>query len=184
MNTYDKLALSDRPQLYVSAPEITDKSGTAAYPLDNNNLSPIGQPIILGNEFSFLMNDSNTLDVIGNPIFFNQSSTFECVIYVAHPEEEVAILTDDSNQNSLLITPEGITLKLFFDNAGSTYASTATVDIKNWDSKLYITLNMTEAQATLVVNGIAASISYTDSIVTSSDIKIGGGYDGYQWLMD
>lgn len=184
MNTYDKLAMSNKPELYLSAPDTIDKSGASLFTLDNNNLSGIGQPIVYGNEFSFIMSSSTTVDVVGNPIFFNDSTTFECVIFASRPEQEVPIIIDDDSQNALLITPDGITLKLFFNNTNSTYATTATVDIKDWASKFYIIVNITKTQTTLTVNESSTILNYSDQIVDSSNITIGGGYSDYEWLMD
>ncbi|MFY3742262.1 MAG: hypothetical protein HMLIMOIP_002731, partial [Candidatus Nitrosomirales archaeon] len=152
MSTFDKVALSDRPRLYVSAPDITDKSGVSSYSLDNNNLDPIGQPIIFGSDSSFIMDDTRTVDVVGNPIFFNDTASFECVIFAGRPEQDTAILIDDLDNNALFITPDGITLKLFFESLTSTYAKTTTVEIKDWSKKFHIILNITSSQATLTVN--------------------------------
>lgn len=184
MSTYDKIAFGSRPTLYLSAPEITDKSGTSDFALTDNDLSPIGQPIIFGSEFSFNITDSTTVDVTGNPIFFNDTATFECVIYAGRPTESVPILIDDDSKNAILITPTGITLKLFFESLTSVYSKTATVRIKDWNKKLYIVVTITASQATLQVNGISEILSYQDTIVNSTDITIGGGYTDYFYLLD
>jgi hypothetical protein len=184
MSTFDKIAFGDRPKLYLSAPDTVDKSGTGAFSLSSNNLSPIGQPVIYGSEFSFLMTDSTTVDVVGNPIFFSDKTSFECVIFAGRPTEDVSILVDDDGQNALLITPDGITLKLFFENLLSTYSKTTTVNIKDWNKKLYIVVTITATQATLSVNGVGSILTYQDSILDSSNITIGGGYSGYKYLVD
>jgi hypothetical protein len=182
MSTYDKVAFGDRPVLYLSAPDTTDKSG-GSYALSNNDLSPTGQPIIYGSEFSFVMDDAKTVDVTGNPLFFNATSTFECVIVAREPVDDIPIVIDDDNQNALYITSEGITLKLFFDSELSTYTKSITVPVYNWDVKLYIVLAVTNSQATLSVNGQAEVLTYTDTVINSTNIKIGGGTD-YQYLID
>jgi hypothetical protein len=184
MNTYDKIALSNKPSLYLSAPEITDKSGTGLFPLSNNNLSATGQPIVYGNDSSYVVGSGTTVDITGNPLFFNDRATFECVLVASRPTEQVSIVIDDDNQNTLAIDPEGITIKLFFESLLSTYAQTATVPIKDWNKKLYIVLTITETQATLSVNGESQIINYTDNIVSSTNVVIGGGYSGYTYLMD
>src|ERR1044072_6963177 len=184
MSNYDKIVFGDRPTLYLSAPDITDKSGTSNFSLSNNNLSVTGQPIIYGSEFSYLGDADKTVDVTGNPLFFNDTASLECVIYAGRPEEDVPIIIDDNSQNALLITSEGITLKLFFDNALSTYSQAASVRIKDWNKKLYIIVTITNNQATLSVNGKSAILTYVDTIVESSNVIIGGGYTGYKYLMD
>lgn len=184
MSTYDQIAFGSRPRLYLSAPDITDKSGVGDFPLSNNNLSPTGQPIIFGSEFSFHMSDATTVDVIGNPVFFNDTATLECLIYAGRPTEDVPIIIDSDSQNALLITPDGITLKLFFENLLSTYSQTATVPVKDWNKKLYIIVSITASQATLSVNNSSDILTYKDTIVPSSDITIGGGYSGYKYLLD
>jgi hypothetical protein len=184
MSTYDKVAFNNRPVLYLSAPDITDKSGTGDFPLSNNDLSPTGQPIIFGSEFSFDISNSATVDVTGNPLFFSDTATFECVIVAGRPTEDVSILIDDNAQNALLVTPDGVTLKLFFDNLLSTYSKTTTVNIKDWNKKLYIVVTITSTQATLSVNGSSNIITYQDTIVASDNITIGGGYSGYRYIMD
>lgn len=184
MNTYDKIALSNKPVLYLSAPEITDKSGTGTHVLSNNNLSPTGQPIIYGSEFSYLMDSTNTVDIAGNPLFFNDRATFECVLVADKPSEDVIIVVDDDNQNALYIGQDGITIKLFFDNLLSTYAQTATVEIKDWTKKFYVVLTITETQATLSVNDQSVILTYSDEIVSSTNLAIGGGYTGYTYLID
>lgn len=184
MNTYDQIALSNKPNLYLSAPETTDKSGTGAFALSNNDLSPVGQPIIYGHEFSYLMTDTTTVDITGNPLFFNDTATFECVVFVNRPTEETAILIDDDGQNCLLLTPDGITVKLFFQSLLSTYAQLATVPIKNWGKKLYIVLTITATQVTLSVNDQFVILNYSDSIVSSTNLVLGGGYTDYGYLID
>jgi hypothetical protein len=184
MSTYDNLAFSNRPRLYLSAPQTTDKSGTGAFPLSNNNLSATGQPIIFGNSLSFNISSTAKVDVTGNPLFFNTTATFECVIYASRPTQEVPIIIDSNAQNALLITPDGITLKLFFDNLLSTYSQSTTVKVKDWNKKLYILVTVTDSQATLSVNADSNMLSYKDAIVPSTNVTIGGGYSGYSYLMD
>lgn len=184
MSTYDKIAFGSRPRLYLSAPDTTDKSGIGDFALSNNDLSPVGQPIIFGSEFSFNMTDSTTVDVTGNPLFFNDTATFECVVYAGRPEEDVSLVIDSDSQNAILITPDGIVLKLFFDNLLSTYSRTASVDIKDWNKKLYIVVTITATQATLTVNGLSDIVTYKDTIVPSTNLTIGGGYSGYKYLVD
>lgn len=184
MSTYDKVAFSNRPSLYLSAPDTTDKSGVGDFTLSNNNLLPTGQPIIYGSEFSYFMNDTSTVDVAGNPLFFDDKATFECVVYAARPEEDVPIVIDDDTQNAIYITPSGITVKLFFENLLSTYSQSATVPVKDWNTKLYIMLTITSTQVTLSVNGDSTYISYTDNIIDSTNLIIGGGYSGYKYLID
>lgn len=184
MSTYDKIAFGNRPNLYLSAPDITDKSGVGSFALSNNNLSPIGQPIIFGSEFSFLVTDTTTVDITGNPLFFNSTASFECVVVAGRPTEDVPIVIDDDTQNALYITPEGFTLKLFFDNLLSTYAQIATVPVKDWSKKFYIVLTITATQATLSVNGQSEILTYTDTIVDSTNLVLGGGYTGYSYLLD
>lgn len=184
MNTYDKVALSDRPALYLSAPQTTDKSGTGDFALTSNNLSATGQPIIFGSEFSYFMDSTKTVNVTGNPLFFNDTATFECVIIAGEPTQDVPIVIDDDAQNAVLITSQGVTLKLFFDNALSTYSKSATVRVSDWNTKLYIIVTITNNQATLSVNGQSQILNYVDTIVGSSNVVIGGGYSGYKYLLD
>jgi len=183
MSRYDQLALSSRPKLYLSAPEATDKSGTSDFPLGVNNLSSEGQPIIFGNPSSFYMSDSTTVEITGNPLFFNNDSSFECVVVTNRPNDIVPILMDDNSQNAVLITPDGFTLKLFFENSTSTYSKTATVPVKNWDSKFHLLVTITDIQATLSVNGESSSVFYEDTIIDSSNIEVGGG-SGFSYLID
>jgi hypothetical protein len=184
MSTYDKIAFTSRPTLYLSTPDTIDKSGTGAFSLSSNNLSVTGQPIIFGSELSFVMSSTTTVDVVGNPIFFNDTATFECVIFASRPTQDVSILIDDDSQNSLLLTPDGVTLKLYFESLLSKYSRTTTVKVKDWNKKLYIVVSITSTQATLSVNGIGNILTYQDTIVNSSNVTIGGGYAGYKYLID
>jgi hypothetical protein len=184
MSNYDHAALLTRPTFYLSAPETTDKSGAALYDFTDNDLSAAGQPIIYKNTASFVMSDATNADIDGNPIFFNSTASFECVIVAKRPTEQVPILIDSDGMNALYIDPNGITVKLFFDNATSTYAKVATVRIKNWNVKMYVSLSISSTQAVISVNGQASILSYTDAIVVSSTITIGGGYTGYSYLID
>ena len=157
---YDQLAFSNRPTLYISAPDTTDKSGASLYALTSNNLSPVGQPIIYRNSASFLMNSSNTVDITGNPLFFNNDTAFECVIVASRPTEPVPILIDDDGLNAIYITESGIQLKLFFESYSSIYSKTIDMTTKDWDTKFYINVVISNGQATIVVNGQALSILY------------------------
>ncbi len=181
---YDQLAYSNRPTLYLSAPDITDKSGASMYALTSNNLSTVGQPIIYRNPGSFLMNTSNTVSITGNPLFFNNDTAFECVIIATRPTEPVPILIDDDGLNALYITESGIQLKLFLESYASVYSKTIDITIKNWDAKFYINVVISNGQATLVVNGESLNISYTDNPVASDNLILGGGYDDYFYLID
>lgn len=184
MNDYDKVALSNAPQLYLSAPEITDKSGAGLFVLSNNNLTPAGQPIIFGNTASFVMDDTKTVDITGNPLFFNDTASFECVVFAGRPVEDIPIIIDDDSQNALYITPDGFTIKLFFDNALSTYAQIATVSIKDWSKKFYVVLTISSTQATLSINGESVILSYQDTIINSTNLTLGGGSTDYSYLID
>lgn len=181
---YDQLAFSNKPTLYISAPDTTDKSGASLYALTSNNLSPQGQPIIYRNNSSFLMNSSNTVSVTGNPLFFNEDTAFECVIVATRPTEPVPVLLDDDQLNGLYIIESAIQLKLFFESYSSIYSKTIEIPVKNWDTKFYINVVISNGQATLVVNGESLSILYTDNVVSSTNLVIGGGYGSYFYLID
>lgn len=181
---YDQLAFSNRPTLYISAPDTTDKSGASLYALTSNNLNAAGQPIIYRNSASFLMNSTNTVAITGNPLFFNDDTTFECVVVATRPTEPVPILVDDDGLNALYITETGVQLKLFFETYSSIYSKTIDMTIKNWDAKFYINVVISNGQATLIVNSEASSMLYTDNVVVSNNLVLGGGYTGYFYLID
>lgn len=184
MSTFNQLVLSERPTLFLSAPTTTDQSGTSLYALSNNALVAGGQPIIYGNDSSFVMNSTNHVDIDGNPIFFNNNTSFECVIVASKPVTEIPIVVDVDALNGLFITAHGIELKLFFENLLSTYSTNVNLKIKDWAKKLYINVVIGATQATLTVNGKSEILTYTDSIVASDTVVVGGGVDEYQYLID
>lgn len=184
MSTYDQLSLSSRPVLYLSAPDITDKSGTGLFALANNNLDPTGQPIIYGNESSFYITDTTTVDIVGNPLFFVGNTALELVCVLPRPTEEVSIVIDDDVQNALMVNSNSIFLRLFFETETSTYSKQISIPVTDWDRKFYIRLSMSDTQATLQVNEKTEVLEYDDVIVASTNLQLGGGYSGYFYLID
>lgn len=184
MSTYDQLSFASNPTLYLSAPDINDKSGAGAFTLANNNLIATGQPIIYGNAKSFYINDTNTVDVIGNPLFFGTNTSLEFVSVISKPTQDVPIVVDDNNMNGIFITPTGIVLRLFFETSSASYSKIAFVRVKDWDKKLHVIVTVSNTQSVLNVNGEYSYLQYTDSIIPSDNLTIGGGYSNYAYLID
>lgn len=184
MSTYDNLALSSRPLLYLSAPDTTDKSGRGLFALSSNTLASTGQPIIVEQANSFYMDQTKSVTVTGNPLFLNEGRIMEVVLFLQKPTQSFHILIDDDSMNSLTITESSIELRLFFTDVSSTISKSITIPVKDWDSKKHVVVNIGNNQATLQVNNDSDYMLFPGVLVESTNLLIGTTYTDYFYLMD
>jgi hypothetical protein len=179
MNTYDQLALSAFPTLYVASPLTTDQSNSSEYTLSNNSLSLTGQPIISGHLSSFYVNDTNTVDIGGDLGFFISESSLEFVMYCNQPQEEFPLLMADS-LSGIYVDQDGIIFRLHFqDTDGVVYAIDAKCRVEQWSRKFHIILYFNSNDAQLLVNGNQYKIDYIHEPVIPTEFVLGTTEDNW-----
>jgi len=157
MSNYDQTAIASDPEFYLSSASMSDQSGKSLYVLDNDALNT-GQPIIAGNQSSFIVDSTHTINLDLNCIFFRSNCHMELVGYFTQPTENICIFGDDDTQNGIFIDQSGIELRFVDSNLSSKYTR---VEIAEWPLKAHITLTFDVESATLDVNDVQSQISYS-----------------------
>lgn len=180
MSNYDQTAIASDPEFYLSSASMTDQSGKALYVLDNDALN-IGQPIIAGNESSFIVDATHPIGLDSNCIFFRNNCHIEVVAYFTQPSESICIFGDSDTQNGLFIDPAGIELRFVDSNLASKYTR---IDLLEWPIKSHLTVTFDAESATIDINGIQSQISYAPTDPTTvADVSFKSTGD-YFYLLD
>ena len=180
MSNYDQTAIASDPEFYLSSASLSDQSGKSLYVLDNDALN-IGQPIIVGNKSSFIVDATHPINLDSNCIFFRSNCHVEFVVYLTQPTQSICIFGDSDTANGLFVDPAGIELRFVDSNLSSLYTR---IDILEWPLKAHITLTFDSESATLDVNDVQSQISYapTDP-ATIADVEFKSA-SSYFYLLD
>lgn len=183
MNTYDQLALSTMPSFYLASPTVADQSATGLFTITNNGVSNIGQSIIVGHKNSFRISNSETIDISGNLGFLESKTSIEMVIRVVKPVNEIPVIYDVDNQSGLYITPDGIYLKIKFQQDENVQLVQVGKLLKKWDVKLYVRLIFSDSRVDLFVNDDAFSIDYDGTPFEVSNVSMGISSADNDWFL-
>lgn len=159
MSNYDRIAISDKPDIYFSSNSSSDQSGTLLYSL-TNGLSNVGQPIIIGNPSSWRVSPTESLVIDDNPIFFRSNTHLEVVIQVIQPTQTVCVFGDSSEFNGIFLSPTSAEIR-FID--ADLIQRSASLSFDKWPEKMYLTLVFDETYCTLRINDKIAQIRYRET---------------------
>lgn len=180
MSNYDLVAISSHPDFYLSSNSLTDQSGQTLYPL-TNTANNAGQPIIVGNPSSFLIDNTHNITIGNNPLLFRLGSYFEFTAYFPEPQDSMTIFSDVSGENGLFISTSGIELR-FTD--GADVVNSVSVPVDTWQQKFYIVVTFDRETATLHVNNRQKSTSFTAKDPSSIGQFAFVAPVGYQYSVD
>lgn len=183
MSKYNQLALTSSPLLYLAAPVLTDQSSSNTVSITSNTLEAIGQPIIYGNDSSFLMDNTRSLSMDAD-LVFAVGSLVEFVLFATPVDGEVAIYATDLD-SGIFITQNSVLLRISVIDGDITNTQVIEIPIENWDRKLYCRATIGSSQATLNVNDASDSVVFSGSVVAGSSATLGLNIvSGYQFLLD
>jgi len=154
MNTYDQLALQDRPDYLLSTPSSTNQglSSTFVGAVPNKR----GQAIIAGKSNSFQINGNEYFDLSENPVFFVPNTTIEFVCYFERPpgsEYGVIYDADTSGRTGIYVDSFGIKLRLMFTWNLMDTPIEVVHPIYDWARKYHVVVTFSEDRVSLSVNG-------------------------------
>lgn len=159
MSNYDLLAISHKPEFYLSSNSSGDQSGTGLYGL-TNGAANMGQPIIVGNPSSWRVSSTESIALDANPIFFREGVELEFVIQKLQPLDTVCIFGDTDGYNGIFLMPEGIQVR--FVDADLNQKS-ATIGFSIWPEKMHIILTFDSVYCTLRANDQTAQVAYRET---------------------
>jgi len=159
MSTYDRLAISQKPDFYLSSNSSGDQSGKNIYN-ETNGSANAGQPIIAGNPSSWRISSTESIELDSNPIFFREDTQLEFVMQKINTGDTVCVFGDTDDLNGLFIIPNGIQVR-FVDSA--LIQKSATITFEEWPEKMYIILSFDNLYCTLRANDSFAQISYSET---------------------
>lgn len=173
MSTYDQLALSAFPTLYLASPNTTDQSNSSTYSLADNDLSLTGQSIIYGHLHSFYLDNVNTVTINGDLGFFQNGNSLEFVIYSEQPDEEFPILQSDT-LSGIYVDSQNIIFRLhFIDIDDVVYSIDTRYRVEKWNSKFHVIVYFNNNDAELVINGLSSKIDYIHETVVPTEFTLG-----------
>ncbi len=178
MSNYDRIAISQKPDLYFSSNDVGDQSGKTLYGI-TNGAANTGQPIIAGNPSSWRIQDGSSIDIDANPIFFRTNTQMEFVIQKMQPTETVCIFGDASDLNGIFLNPTGVEVR--FVDADLNQRSRG-ISFIEWPEKMYVVLAFDAVYCTLRVNDLSVQISYRETdpdTITSVSFKTSVGNTYY-----
>lgn len=156
MSSYDRIAISQKPDFYLSSNSASDQSGKTLYVVTNGT-DNVGQPIILGNPSSWKITDNQFIEFNINPIFFRTNTTFEFVMQILQPLEPVCIFGDADNLNGIFVTNAGLEVR--FVDADQIQKSTFLI-FEKWPNKMHVMITFDPLYCTLQVNDQTSQIDY------------------------
>lgn len=180
MSNYDLIAISSKPDLFISSSAIGDQSGVNLYPVVISAPNS-GQPIIAGNPSSYLVSDTTTIVIDNNPILLRPGSSLEFVLYLPTPSTSMMIFGDTSGENGIYLNTTGIDFR-FTD--GADVVSHMSIPVQDWNRKFYVLISFDNEAATFQVNEVQKSVSYVardPSLV--GQLKFSSA-TGYQYAID
>jgi hypothetical protein len=159
MSNYDRMAISQKPDFYLSSNLSTDQSGTGLYGL-TNGAANVGQPIISGNPSSWRVSSTESIALDANPIFFRDNTQLEFVLQKLQPITTFCIFGDTNNFNGIFLSPEGVHVRFVDSNL---IQRSATVAFPYWPEKMHVILTFDSVYCTLRVNDQIAQVSYRET---------------------
>lgn len=159
MSTYDLMAISQRPDFYLSSNASGDQSGKNIYNETNGSVN-VGQPIIVGNPSSWRISSTETISLDANPIFFRKDTQLEFVIQKINTGDTACIFGDSDEFNGIFIVPNGIQVR-FIDAA--LIQKSATITFDEWPEKMHVVLAFDDLYCTLRANNAFAQIDYVET---------------------